>query len=101
MMGAGELFLAIVLGVTVAKITEAVISATVMNWLMSRRPPAPPLPPPLLDAYRDGWRAAERCHRSAASGDDHIDHHYTWEGTSRMGRCTPAPAPDSTSPGAP
>lgn len=111
-MNTAELFLAIVLGVTVAKLAEAVMSATAMtamNWLMSKRVaplpvsyPAPPpafdhIPDPLLEAYRDGWRASEECWGVPAgkvpSSDEHIDHHYTWDGTRRAGEKCPPPSP--------
>ena len=36
------------------------------------------------DAFRDGWRACERCRRLPPSiDDDHIMHHFSWDGSTK------------------
>jgi len=69
---------------------------------MSLLPPpgaAPPLPlaeertGQLVEhAFREGWRACERCRRLPTEIDDeHIAHHYVWDGSPKEKTDTCAP----------
>lgn len=74
------------------------IRRTLLVFAMRRMSPSqvamlvnPTAPPPTddeslrdEDAFRDGWRACERCRRLPPSiDDDHIMHHYSFDGSTK------------------